>query len=645
MIMKREITSMFTPALMAGVLSVACVGGLMAATGQPHTEAADLTPVTLHPAPKHAPVEIVTDGQARAVIYVAAKERSEELESLLAELVDAIRESTGAELKIVEEMPSPQTPAIIVGASQESASSVDAATIPIEGFRILTGPNRVFLVGSEKALPWPKQGIADKHYHYDNNGLAWAVSDFLERLVGVRMYWPAEAWGRSVKKSASLTIPATNYEDKPIFSYRTHHPTEKYKAPFKARWFDGGSVPVEFQDTIKLKRLETPDVPFPTLPIPQGMDNLPMKGLLAFLKCGTSYPYRLQVHEPQGFHRDPKWLNEHPEIFALKEDGSRNPRMLSYTSDATLEFLLDGCKRVWDEGGTASWVTANSVTLSPPDAAVACASPEFQKLKDTGYGRAAMWVMANFLKKFATAVHERWPDKKVFYLPYWNYTAFPEGYEFPDNLEIMVANNFPPGLAEFREQAPRARGEKLLRDWSRVTADGKITTWEYSLSITGWVHAPVQFPNVVQNFYRNNRDVLAGSFVNGGNVSEWSNAAPTMYCWMKILWNPELNINATLEEMCKRMFGEAAEPAHELLKLMIDRYENATWSGFVGSGGRVNPKIYQATWPPEVVEQMQTLREKAESLLPKDSVERKRLDYWLWNFDAFREEAQLTTKK
>ena len=620
--MKREFTSMFTPALMAGVLSVACVGGLMAATEQPHTEAADLTPVTLHPAPKHAPVEIVTDGQARAVIYVAAKERSEELKSLLAILVDAIRESTGAELKIVEEMPSPETPAIIVGASQESASSVDAATIPIEGFRILTGPNRVFLVGSEKALPWPKQGIADKHYHYDNNGLAWAVSDFLERLVGVRMYWPAEAWGRSVKKSASLTIPATNYEDKPIFSLRTHHPPDKYTGPFKAGW-----------------------VLSPTFPIPQGMDNLPMKGLLAFLKCGSSYPYRLQVHEPGWLHRDPKWLNEYPEIFALNEDGSRNPRMLSYTSDATLEFLLDSCKRVWDEGGTASFVTASSVTLSPPDRAVECASPEFQRLKDTGYGRAAMWVMANFLKKFATAVHERWPDKRVFYLPYWNYTAFPEGYEFPDNLEIQVANNFPPGLAEYREQAPRARGEKLLRDWSRVTAEGKITTWEYSLSITGWVHAPVQFPNVVQGFYRSNRDVLAGSFVNGGNVSEWSNAAPTMYCWMKILWNPELNINATLEEMCKRMFGEAAEPAHELLKLMIDRYENAPLGGPVGSSGRIFPGVYRVIWPPEVVEQMQTLREKAESLLPKDSVERKRLDYWLWNFDAFREEAQLTTKK
>ena len=609
MIMKREITSMFTPALMAGVLSVACVGGLMAATGQPHTEAADLTPVTLHPAPKHAPVEIVTDGQARAVIYVAAKERSEELKSLLAILVDAIRESTGAELKIVEEMPSPETPAIIVGASQESASSVDAATIPIEGFRILTGPNRVFLVGSEKALPWPKQGIADKHYHYDNNGLAWAVSDFLERLVGVRMYWPAEAWGRSVKKSASLTIPATNYEDKPIFSYRTHHPTE-YRAP-----------------------------------LPQGMDNLPMKGLMAFLKSGTSYPYRLQVHEPGWLHRDPKWLNEYPEIFALKEDGSRNPRMLSYTSDATLEFLLDSCKRVWDEGGTASFVTASSVTLSPPDRAVECASPEFQKLKDKGHGRTAMWVMANFLKKFATAVHERWPDKRVIYLPYWNYMAFPEGYEFPDNLEIMVANNYPSGLAEYRSQAPRERGEKLLRDWSRVTADGKITTWEYSLSITGWVHAPVQFPNVVQGFYRSNRDVLAGSFINGATVKEWSKAAPTMYCWMKILWNPELNINATLEEMCKRMFGEAAEPAHELLKLMIDRYENAQFGGIIGSSGKIFPGSYRAIWPPEVVEQMQTLREKAESLLPKDSVERKRLDYWLWNFDAFREEAQLTTKK
>lgn len=37
---------------------------------------------------------------------------------------------------------------------------------------------------------------------------------------------------------------------------------------------------------------------------------------------------------------------------------------------------------------------------------------------------------------------------------------------------------------------------------------------------------------------------------------------------------------------------------------------------------------------------MQALRQQAQALLPEDSVERKRLDYWLWTFDAFLAEAE-----
>jgi hypothetical protein len=60
----------------------------------------------------------------------------------------------------------------------------------------------------------------------------------------------------------------------------------------------------------------------------------------------------------------------------------------------------------------------------------------------------------------------------------------------------------------------------------------------------------------------------------------------------------------------------------------------------MGGSGRVSTPIYLATWPPEVVAEMQTLRQQAEALVPADSADRKRLDYWLWTFDAFLAEAE-----
>ena len=46
--------------------------------------------------------------------------------------------------------------------------------------------------------------------------------------------------------------------------------------------------------------------------------------------------------------------------------------------------------------------------------------------------------MGVFVKKMCEEVKKRWPDKRVIYLPYWNYTNCPEGLECPHNLEIQM---------------------------------------------------------------------------------------------------------------------------------------------------------------------------------------------------------------
>ena len=61
----------------------------------------DLPPVTWKKAPAHPPVEVVRDGLARAVIFVADPAPSPKLERLVDELIEVIRLSSGAELKRV----------------------------------------------------------------------------------------------------------------------------------------------------------------------------------------------------------------------------------------------------------------------------------------------------------------------------------------------------------------------------------------------------------------------------------------------------------------------------------------------------------------------------------------------------------------
>lgn len=588
--------------------------------GEP-CKAPDLLPVTGRAPIAHDPVAIVQDGVAKAVVFVAVATPSPALQQLLGELTESIRLTSGAKLERVSALPAPEQPAIIIGDCEESrAAGIDAAQLPIEGFTVKTAPNRVYLVGSTQTLP----PGSNKWDFWDNDGTAWAVADFLERFVGVRWYWPLEAGGRSVVKSGSIAVPPSQYTDKPAFRMRIH-PLNAYTEPWNSTWFAPGGGQPRF---------------------PVQADSLAMQPLLTCLRSGNSWPYRIKTHEPQGLWRKDggKWAVAHKAMFAKKGDGSPNYSMLCYSAPETLQFLLGGCEALWDKkdnGIYPSWVTETCVTVSPFDQAVTCFCPGCRSLlgKPEDLRARASALLTGFVTKLAKEVKQRWPDKKVIFLPYWNYAHCPPGLKLPDNVEIMFANNNAQGMAAMRDAGIGGTANAQIRSWAAAIA-GPITTWEYSLTVVGWTHAPVQFPHVVQDYYRGLRTRLMGSFINSGQVCEWSKAAPTMYVWMRVLWNPEIDVDATLDQLCRRQFGAAGRTASRLLSLMCERYEQAPWTGRLGDAGQMSHDVFLSTWPPEVVQTMVDLRNKARRELDDDPEALARLDYWLWTFDAFVKEAE-----
>ena len=583
--------------------------------------APDLMPVTMFEAPDHPPVEIVRKGQPRAVVYVADSAPSANLKLLVSELVEAVELSTGAELPVVKALPAADQPAIVIGDCEASrAAGIVAAKLPIEGFVVRTARSRVFLVGSTQPLP-PMEISNLAGSPYANDGTAWAVADFLERFVGVRWYWPIAAGGRSVVKRAGISVPPAHYADHPVFRKREFYPWHGYaRAAWRSVWFDKES---------------------PTLPkslLPPNTEKIEMQPLLAGLRAGNSWPYIIKVHEPQSFAWQPQRWAEHPDLFQRSADGKPNLRMLCYSSRKAFDYLLQGCEKTWDHGKPVSWVTTTCVTVSPGDHRVRCHCKPCAALFEPDrapYGTSSK-VVGLFVKRMCEAVKKRWPGKKVLYLPYWNYTECPEDIAFPDNLEIQMCTM---AFGLMRQTGPRARMEKNLRAWSKKV-DGRITTWEYSHRVPEWTHAPVQYPRLVQDYYRTNRDLLAGSFLNGGMIGEWSTAAPTDYCWMRLLWNPDVSIDAILDGLCDRMFGKAAATCRELLRLECERWEEAPWSEGLGDAGRVSPAVFSDTYPPKVVVEMEKLWRTAREEMKDEPLALQRFDYWTWTFEPFLQEAR-----
>jgi len=608
------------------VIRLIAFSALAAATAFPvlgadELQPRDLTPVTRMEAPAHPPVELVRDGRARAVVHVADGDPSASLKRLLDELVEVVRLSTGATLERVADPPSADTPAIVIGDCEESRrAGIDAAAIPVEGFVVKTAPHRVYLVGSTQPLP----PGSDRWAHWSNESTAWAAADFLERFAGVRWYWPAELGGRSVPRSESLVIPPVHYRDHPIFRLREYHPPQGWELPTKACSSDKEPLP------------------FPPGAVPDGIEAVDMATYLPLVRGGCSWPYKVKVHQPQGLaNRPDEWHEAHKAMFAVKKDGTRNVRMLCYSSPEALEFLLEGCKKVWDEGGGCPWVTSTCVTVSPADSALDCHCPACRKTFAEGGGTwidGNSLVMARFVKRMCEAVKQRWPDKKVIYLPYWNYQECPKEVDYPDNLVVMAAmTTYPMALNAQPENFEEAVDR--LRAW-RAKACLPVTIWDYCV---GWTYGPHQYPHVVRDFHRAVRGIAAGTFINGENLGEWTTTAPTLYVWLKVLWNPELDVDAVLDEMCGRLYGKAGGTVRELLRLECDLWEDGQWKSRrvkIPGGWYVPRSLLPRVWTPDIAQRLKALYEKALAEMADDPAARQRFLYHTWTFEAFLKEAE-----
>ena len=627
-------------ALLAGAI-VEGRGAERAVTGQKHLDVKDLSPVTPAVAAKHAPLVLAENGRPNAAIYVVENQPSENLQTLVRELVTVIELTTGAKMGVFLAPPPPNGLAIVIGACQESqAQGIDAAKLPIEGFAVKTTANRIYLVGSTR----PLEPGASRNAR--NDGTAWAVADFMERLIGVRWYWPIDVGGRSLpptkplpakskrgraaagdKRPGALIIPPSHYTDAPVFRWRQYHPGKQFKQElWVARTGEGGDA-----------------LPRPgAAAVPEGVATIDLTLLLAGLRAGNSWPYQIDSHQPGQLWKNDPLVKRFPNLRAwTDQQGGRHTSMLCYSSEDTFKFLMAGAEAVWDRGQRAlpqdpwcgfgvSWVNGEVLTVSPFDGALACVCPACQQsMQDGGPNKH----MARFVQRVCQGVHKRWPDKKVGYLPYWNYSWCNPDIDYPKNLEIRLADT--QGGGHWCRPLGIDKGhEERCALWATKTASGRIVTWEYPIAITSKTPAPLQVPHTLREYYQRRKRDSAGSFLNGHSLGEWSNHAPTLYCWMKLLWNPNLDVDAVLEEFCGRMFGAAAGHVREMLVIECKSFQGSGIHVARGDGTE-NVGGLRRIFSPAAVARLAQLRAEARQVLENDPVALQRLEYLTWTFDQF----------
>ncbi len=512
-----------------------------------------------------APVAVVQDGVSTFSI-VHAPDAPPSVAAAAADLQKYILEASGAELPITTEG---AEPAIILG----TATGIDLADVPLEGYRIVTNEGNVLIAGPDTAEgEYTLQGGT-------SNGTRNGVCAFLEEFVNVRWLMPTDV-GDDVPEMRTITVPDTDMTDSPFFLNRRVPYTQQGTAPVIEWW--------------------------------------------ARQKLG----YSLYLTHGHNFRRTipEEYFDEHPDWFPMFND-KRVPPSGRYKLCLSNQGLIEAFGQRAIEHFDAN-PASTSYSLSPSDSAGYCLCPDCEALYETDpEGNLSVTpAVLNFYNGVAKIVGEKYPEKVLAGYVYAAYVYPPqEPIQLQPNVFLVWAPNMDYGYTLFRPELQET-WEELAQQWTQVT--DKIAYYDLPTSLSSDTGAPSP-PGVeiLQFLYpRLKQYDMKGVYVYG--QAAWGTGAPTNYLLSKLAWDPDADVEALLDEFMQRCYHEAAPEIAQLYALLdaeVKRHfienDDAHYS--------LTPKIMEGVYVPNFPE-MERLYRAAEAKVT-DTDAKQRLEWLGWN--------------
>ena len=576
-----------------------------------------LTPVEIRKAEKHAPIQLVKNGQLQfAIIADLDREtgavRSRSISYAVDELKTGFQSCTG---KTPEVFPSSQIalarkkyPFVIsVGDNPISAKYVNVKKLKQEGFEVVTFPGGVVIAGTDSSL--------DPSYNKDPldmkggiRGTLWGSYDFMERIMGIRYYMPGT--GTIFPAIRDLTLTPFRYYDYPrlpgrngiFFINCTMLPSTK-NSYRKAGWVEdwipylGNSLNIKWADL---------------------MNNRWRMG---------------QVNPPFGGHdpHDKKFAKKHPDkletIFYRSPNGNfyYEPHELvgSYYDVVDLKFadiLIDSWKRYFASKGKDndgwSWANNQYVSFGVTDHRITLADveidPVVRKLNlvtdaDKKRGAPLANVYARFLQYLDKRLQQELPGVKLAVMAYYDiqHASRDPRWKLSKNVEVRYCEGAFPRLVH--NKAEWAKVEQGLKDWENATGNPVRSIWAYNHNTNVYSRAMIgQMMGESIKKWGNLEQRDQVFFDHGGHYDFW-NHFPTKYVMYRSMWNPDFNCDAAIYEMFTILYGKkSADILIQFQRLLKKTYIDISSKQ---QDGDILP-------PLAVVNQMEKLLNQAEAALP-----------------------------
>ncbi|MFC1526016.1 DUF4838 domain-containing protein [Candidatus Latescibacterota bacterium] len=351
---------------------------------------------------------------------------------------------------------------------------------------------------------------------------------------------------------------------------------------------------------------------------------------------GGPWSLRQRIHGRYRFHHnllrifDPVHYDEHPEWFPLRageryrpgrEDHSWQPCLASqscvvhaadaarqaFAEDPELESFSYGCN---DGQG---WCECEACRAMDRE------TPAWDGFEGTYSYRYYTW-----LNRVAEELATTHLGKMLGCLAYSTYILPPEDIGLhPSIIPYLTSNR-----ADYWEQEFRLKDQELLEWWGRVANQVGIYDYAYGMGFA--------VPRIYNHLFQ---EAIEHAIENGvrGFYAEvypnWGLDGPKLYTMARILWDPEVDVDAITGEWNKRMFREAAGP----MKAYFARCERAWREQRTGRGHWAyrlagDPKQFQV-FPPEVLAECTRYLDEA-ARLARTQLVRDRIHFFRKTWDV-----------
>jgi hypothetical protein len=496
-----------------------------------------------------------------------------------------------------------------------------------ESFGVFSFEKGIMLMGRDAANPLEPKHVPNIFDVNSVRGSYFAIVDFLERMMGFRFYFPGKL-GTHIPyyDNESVALPSIAYTDKPVYVLR------------KSSHGYYQNVDATLLKANKTQRLR--------------WERLLKSGDVELQKFG---------HTDGFWHQ--KYAKEHPEWFALRKDGSRmigdragHSAQRCYTNEAAFKEHVRLIERAYDGDESVkpflrSMPNDKYIYWWENDGFKGCCCEKCEPFMDMKAPLNQMFSRLHwqYILKLAKVIKEKWPGKILKVPLYHNYAFIPKDVTVPDNVTLCTVR-YGEGVFSFAYLKEKKYWDLAMEhvDMLNKRSKEKIWIWQhYPLAPRMGTHLQIPYlvPHYLQKFLLLNKDKILGFYLNGAENISYALDGIVIYLQYRLMWNPDLDVDAVIEEYTNVLWGPAGKNVAKYYKLAIDRWENTKWKELPNPPD-LNQKIkftayWNETYPVEIRERLEKYLDDAVGDTEEKTIYNSRAKYMVAAVKPFFEQGRL----